>query len=332
MRVFVAGSTGVVGSRLIHALHSRGHAVSTLVRTYRQASWCRQAGAIPYIADGLSREAVLLAVHAAKPDAIIHEMTAFPEAMSFRSLKRDFAPTNLLRTLALDHLLDAAQECRVGRVLAQSHTGWPNERAGEGLKHEKDALDERPPAALAEALKAIRYLEKRVNNTSGVAGTVLRYGVLYGPGTAFGPDGMVFEAVRRRQLPLVGRAGGVWSFIHVDDAVSATVRALESGAMGTFNIVDDHPAAVRTWLPFTAQLLGAPAPARIPAWLARWIIGGAGVSWMCDIRGSSNAKAREVLGWQPRYPDWRDGFTAMVIGKLLKQVFDVTEQVPQGAV
>ena len=311
MRVFIAGATGVFGSSLIRALRERGHTVQVMLRNERQAEWARAKGAEPYIADGLDKAGVLAAVRAAKPQAIVHEMTAFPEKMSFRSIRRDFRTTNLLRTKALDNLLEAAEDMGVGRFVAQSHTGWPNARTGTSLKTEDDALDPQPPDDLAEALAAIAYLENRVANALHLVGSVLRYGVLYGPDTAFGPGGMIFEAVRRRRVPLVGRAGGTWSFVHVDDAVDATVMALEHGVIGVFNIVDDEPAAVSAWLPLLARLLDAPAPMRIPVWLARLAIGDVGVSWMCDIRGSSNRKAKERLGWRPVYPTWREGFATM---------------------
>jgi 2-alkyl-3-oxoalkanoate reductase len=142
----------------------------------------------------------------------------------------------------------------------------------------------------------------------GIHGTVLRYGGFYGPGTSLGKGGVFLEAVRRRQFPIVADGAGVWSFIHIDDAATATLAAIESGRTGVYNIVDDDPAPVAEWLPALAAAIGAKPPRRVPAWLARLLVGEQGVVMMTESRGASNAKAKRELGWRPAYPSWRSGF------------------------
>jgi nucleoside-diphosphate-sugar epimerase len=139
---------------------------------------------------------------------------------------------------------------------------------------------------------------------------VLRYGAFYGPGTSLAPGEEQFELIRRRRFPLVGGGRGVWSFIHVADAADATVAAVEQGARGVYNVVDDDPAAVSEWLPALAQQLGAKKPMRVPRVVGRLFAGEAGVTMMTDVRGASNAKAKRELGWRPAHPSWRQGLAA----------------------
>ena len=308
MTIFLAGATGAVGQRLLPLLIACGHRVIATTRTPEKVERLRAHGAEPVVADGLDREAVIRAVVAARPDAIVHQMTALASMPSLKRFDAEFALTNRLRIEGTIHLLAAAVAASTPRFVAQSYTGWPNERRGGAIKTEADPLDPTPPESMRQALDAIRALERMTLNTPGVAGTVLRYGSLYGPGTSLAADGEIVQSIRRRQLPLVGGGAGVWSFIHVDDAARATERALASGAPGTYNIVDDDPAAVSTWLPALAGAVGAKPPFRVPAWIGRFAIGDAGLSMMTRIRGSSNAKAKRVLGWTPAYGSWREGF------------------------
>jgi nucleoside-diphosphate-sugar epimerase len=149
-------------------------------------------------------------------------------------------------------------------------------------------------------------LERMVLNAQDVTGIVLRYGSFYGLGTSLSPGGKILEMVLRRQL-LVGNGAGVRSFIHIDDAAHATQLAIEHGTPGLYNIVDDDPTEVAVWLPELARAIGAKPPYHVP-WLGRLVIGDAGLSIMTTIRGSSNAKAKRILGWQPEYASWRYGF------------------------
>ena len=228
-----------------------------------------------------------------------------------RSLKRfddEFAVTNRLRTEGTSHLVAAATVAGARKIVAQSYTGWPNQRQGGRVKTEADPLDSDPPSTMTRTLDAIQTLEHIVLHADALNGIVVRYGSLYGPGTSISCKGEIVEMVRQRKFPLVGNGAGVWSFIHVDDAARATQLAIERGAPGLYNIVDDEPAEVSEWLPELARAVGARPPVRLPAWIGRFAIGEAGVSMMTKIRGSSNAKAKRALGWQPEYASWRDGF------------------------
>jgi nucleoside-diphosphate-sugar epimerase len=242
------------------------------------------------------------AVAAAEPDAIIHQLTALSGKLDLKHFDRTFAATNALRTTGTDNLLAAAQATEVRRFIAQSFTGWPNERTGGRVKTEADRLDPSPPRAQRESLAAIQHLERAVL-AAPLEGVVLRYGGFYGPGAS---DPMVAE-VRRRRLPIVGDGGGIWSLIHIDDAAAATVAALTAGR-GIYNIVDDDPAPSAEVISTLAEAVGAKPPRHLPVWLARLAAGEVGVAFLTQIRGSSNAKAKRELGWSPYWASWRDGF------------------------
>jgi nucleoside-diphosphate-sugar epimerase len=302
MRVFLAGAAGALGRRLVPQLVAGGHSVVATTRSQAKFDLLSQLGAEPIQLDGLDAAAVGAAVANAEPDAIVHQMTALAGKANLRRFDHTFATTNRLRTIGTDNLLAAAHATGVGRFVAQSFTGWPNERTGGPVKSETDPLDATPPKAQRETLAAIRYLERAVVNAP-LDGVVLRYGLFYGPG---GWDDMI-ELVRRRRMPIVGDGSGIWSLVHLDDAASATVAALERGH-GTYNIVDDDPAPVADVLTTVAQIIGARPPRHVPVWLARLAAGDVGVSMMTRVRGSSNAKAKRELGWAPQWSSWRDGF------------------------
>jgi len=302
MRVFVAGAGGAIGRRLVPQLVARGHEVFASTTRAEKVPPLRALGAEALVMDGLDAASVGEAIARTEPEVIVHEMTALAGVGDLKHFDDSFAVTNELRTKGTDNLLAAAQAVGALRFVAQSYTGWPNTREGGPVKTEGDPLDPTPPKNQSRTLAAIRQLELAVLNAP-LEGVVLRYGSLYGPGAS---DELV-ELVRRRKLPIVGDGGGVWSWIHVDDAASATVAAIERGRRGTFNVVDDEPARVAEWLPYLAEALGAKPPRRVPVWLARLVIGEVGVSMMTRIRGSSNAKAKRELGWTPRWT-WRDGF------------------------
>jgi nucleoside-diphosphate-sugar epimerase len=308
MRIFLAGATGAVGKQLVPALLSAGHHVTGMTRTAAKASALSAAGAEPVIADALDRGAVMAAVARARPDVVIHQVTALSALRNLRNFDREFALTNRLRTEGTDHLLAAAQAAGARQFVAQSFTGWPNRREGGRVKTEEDPLDPDPPPAMRRSLDAIRQLEAKLSNARGLTAIVLRYGSFYGPGTSIAQDGDIVEMVRRRKFPLFGNGAGVWSFLHIKDAANAALRAVERGLGGTYNIVDDEPAEVALWLPFLAQAVGAPPPVHLPAWLGRILLGEVGLSMMTRIRASSNAAARRALGWHPAYSTWREGF------------------------
>ena len=308
MKVFVAGATGAVGRRLVPLLIAQGHSVVGMTRAPEKAEPLRALGAEPAVADALDRDAVMEAVAGARPDAVIHQLTALTGLKSFRRFDRDFAMTNRLRTEGIDHLLEAARAAGAQRLVAQSYGNWNYRPTGDGPKAEEDPLDPDPPANQAETLAAIRYLEQAVTGAQGIDGIALRCGNFYGPGTALALDGDLVELVRKRRLPIIGDGGGVWSFAHVDDVATATIAALERGAPGIYNVADDEPAPVAEWLPELARQVGGKPPRRVPVWLGRIAAGEVGVSMMTRIRGASNGKAKRELGWQPRYASWREGF------------------------
>jgi 2-alkyl-3-oxoalkanoate reductase len=302
MRVFVAGASGAIGTKLVPQLVDRGHEVIGTSRSAEKAEHIRALGAEPVALDLLDRAAVRRAVLEAAPDAIVHQATALAELTFSRNFDRTFAKTNRLRTEGTDALLAAAHEAGVGRFVAQSFASFRTAREGGPVKTEDDPLDPAPPAKARESMAAMRYLEEVVTNAGGIA---LRYGIFYGAAN----DGLI-EPVRKRQYPIVGDGGGVASFIHLDDAAAATVLALEHDGPGIFNVVDDEPAPVREWLPVLAQALGAGPPRRFPRWLARLFAGDVAVVMGTEARGASNAKANRELGWEQRYPSWRHGFMA----------------------
>ncbi|MFY9825225.1 MAG: NAD(P)-dependent oxidoreductase [Thermoanaerobaculia bacterium] len=308
MRIFLAGATGAIGERLVPLLVAGGHQVVATTRTPAKLERLRAQGAEPVVVDGLDRDAVMKAVVAARPDAIVHQMTALASMRSLKHFDEEFAVTNRLRTEGTSHLLEAARAAGTPRFVAQSYAGWPSERRGGRITTEEDPLDSGPPKTMTRSLAAIRELEHSVTETAGIAGTVLRYGSLYGPGTSVSEQGEIVALIRQRKFPLVGDGAGVWSFLHVADAARATQLALERDRPGLYNIVDDEPAEVSVWLPYLAEVLGAKPPIRLPAWLARFVLGDAGVWMMTQIPGSSNAKAKRELGWQPEFASWRDGF------------------------
>lgn len=313
MRIFLAGGSGAVGRRLVPLLAAAGHHVTASTRTSAKAGALRTAGAEPVVLDLLDRGAVMAAVAAARPDVIIHQATALVGVHSLKDFDREFSVTNALRSEGTDHLIEAGRAAGARRLVAQSYSGWPNVREGGRVKTEDDPLDPHPPRTMARSLEAIRHLETAVSRLRDMTGIVLRYGSFYGPGTSigFGPGGEpgdVLRLVQGRKFPVIGGGGGVWSFTHIEDAAAAAWVAAERGEGGIYNIVDDEPAEVSVWLPELAQAIGAKPPYRVPAWLVRPMVGEAMLVMLTTARGSSNAKAKRVLGWQPRYATWRDGF------------------------
>jgi len=310
MRVFVAGATGAIGKQLVPRLVEAGHEVHGMTRSESKQAMLHELGAVPVVADALDPDQVAEAVGRARPEVIVHQLTAIG-AVDMRYFDRDFALTNRLRTEGTDHLLSAGQAVGVRRFVAQGVGGYgAYARTGGPVKTEQDPLDPTPAREMRETLAAIRHLEEAVLGARWTEGLVLRYGVFYGPGTSLAPGAEQFELVRRRKFPLVGDGGGVWSFIHVADAAEATVAAVERGSRGVYNVVDDDPAPVAKWLPALAQELGAKKPMRVPRFIGRLFAGEAGVVMMTDVRGASNAKAKRELGWRPAHPSWREGFSA----------------------
>jgi 2-alkyl-3-oxoalkanoate reductase len=300
MRVLVAGASGALGSRLVPQLIDAGHDVIGTHKSPEGAELLRTLGAKPVLLDLLDARAVRKAVLENEPDAIVHEATALANVKLGRNFDKIFARTNELRTKGTDALLAAAREAGVRRFVAQSFASYRYAREGGPIKTEDDPLDPTPPPNTEESSGAMTYLEQVVTNFGGIA---LRYGVFYGAAN----DGLI-KPVRRRWYPIVGDGSGIVSWIHLEDAATATVLALEQDGAAIYNIVDDDPAPVREWLPVLAQALDAKPSRHLPTWLARLLAGEAAVVIGTEARGASNAKARRELGWTLRYPSWRHGF------------------------
>jgi nucleoside-diphosphate-sugar epimerase len=305
MRVFVAGGTGVIGQRLVPQLVARGHQVTATTTSAAKLGLLEQLGAEAVVMDGLDAASVGEAVAEARPDTIVNQMTGLSHAHAgkpnLRRSDRFFATTNRLRSEGIDHLLAAAEATGVDHVVTQSHASMNGRRQGGWVKTEEDPLE------VIDGTKAINHLEDVVVSAGGA---VLRYGGFYGAGAW---DDQL-ELVRKRLLPLVGGGTGHVSWVHVDDAASATVLAVEQMARGVFNIVDDDPAPSSEWLPYLAQCVGAKPPRRVPAWLVRLLAGEMTVGMLTEGRGFSNAKAKRELGWELRHPSWRQGFKAELSG------------------
>jgi 2-alkyl-3-oxoalkanoate reductase len=305
MRVFVAGASGVIGRPLLPRLVAAGHEVTGMTRRAERAEEIRAVGATAVVCDVFDAAALTAALAAAKPEAVIHALTALPHRFNPKS---DYlAPTNEIRVTGTRNLLAAAQAAGARRVLAES-IAFLYRPEGSWVKDEEAPAFTDAPGIFGPAYGAALDLERQVLGTAGIEGLVLRCGWLYGPGTFYDRDGSQAEDVRKRRLPIVGAAGGTFSFVHADDVATAFLAALERGAPGVYNVVDDEPARVSEWLPVAAAGAGAKPPRHLPAWLGRLAAGEAGMSMMTQIRGCSNAKAKAELGWEPVWPTWRDGF------------------------
>ena len=305
MRVFVAGASGAIGRPLVPALLEAGHQVTGMTRHSERAEEIRATGAEAVVCDVFAPEALIAAVAAAKPDVVVHELTALPEELDPRRKGVYFA-TNRIRTEGTRNLIAAAQAAGARRFVAQS-IAFMYKPGGAAVKVETDPRLTTAPGDFGGSVEATNDLERQTLNASGLEGVVLRYAFFYGPGTSYASDGYQAKEVRRRRFPIIGDGSGTFSFIHVDDAAKATVAACERGEPGVYNIADDDPAPVRDWLPVYAQAVGAKPPRRVPVWLAR-LVGGPAAGLVNTMSGASNARAKAELGWRPRWPSWRQGF------------------------
>jgi 2-alkyl-3-oxoalkanoate reductase len=309
MHIFLAGATGAIGRSFISQALEHGHTITGTTRSADKAPRLAQAGITPVVVDGLDRDGLIAAITDAKPDAVVHQMTALATMTDFRKIDEAFVDTDRLRVEGTDNLLAGARAAGVKRIVVQSFAGYllgdPQQRALP-----EDAPIGAAPKKLRRSQAAMRHAEQA---TLDAGGTVLRYGGFYGPGTGMAPGADQWEAVAARKFPLVGNGAGVWSFVHVDDAASATLAALEQDARGLFHVTDDEPAPVREWLPALAQAIGAPQPRHVPRWVAR-LMGEHLAVLMTDVSGASNAKIKRELGWAPRWPTWREGFSALGAG------------------
>ena len=306
MRVFVAGASGAIGRPLVPRLVAAGHEVTGTTRSEERAEAIRAAGARSAICDALDADALRAAVVEAAPQVVVHELTALPHRFNPRD-KQMYAPTNRVRREGTRNLIAAAQVAGAQRLVCESIAFAYATGERPEVKEEDAPLALEAPLPFGDSVRAIEEMERAVVGPGGLEGLVLRYGWFYGPGTYFADDGSVARDVRRRRLPVIGKGVGRYSFVHVDDAASATVAAVERGAPGVYNVVDDEPAPQREWLSVYADSMGAKKPLRVPVWVARLAMGK--IATMADVQaGASNAKARRELGWGPRWPSWRQGF------------------------
>ena len=312
MRVFVAGGTGALGRPFIAALRAAGHAPTVMTRRPDRAAALRDAGVEAVVADAFDAAAVRAAVLAARPEVVVHQLTAIPERLQPRRYAELLEPTNRLRRETIGTFARAAAEAGTRRLIAQS-VAFMLRPQGGWVKDETAPLWTDAPGGTRNAVDALRVLEDTTLGTGGVEGVVLRYGFFYGPGTTYAPGGYFAEEVRRRRFPIVGEGSGRFSFIHVDDAAAATVLALDHGGPGIYHVTDDEPAPARDWVPAMAAAMGAKPPHRVPLWLAR-LGAGSTAATMTSMRGASNAKAREELGFAPRFSTYREGFRAVFAG------------------
>lgn len=311
MRILLAGGSGAIGQRLIPMLVRSGHEVLASTRTPEKMQQLREIGAEPVLLEALNREAVFQALAAAAPHTVIHMLTALPRRLHPRRAQRDLAVNDRLRDDGTRDLIAASQKAGVKRVIAQSVAFLYMPLAGAAgrlpLRTEEDPLDFAAPKQLMNSVNALDSLERTVRAAEGIEGIVLRFGYLYGPGTAFASDGAVVEQVQQQKLPIVGGGEAVWSFVHIDDATRAVLDALH-GRRGVYNVVDEEPSPVREWLPELARAVGAPPPRHMPALLSRALVGAYGTSLMGRGDGASNELAKRELGWRPQIASWRDGF------------------------
>lgn len=306
MRVFVAGSSGAIGRPLVRQLVAAGHEVTGTTRREERAAEIRAAGATAVVCDVFDPAALTAAVGTAAPEVVVNQLTSLPE--DFNPRKIDYGPTNRARLEGGGNLMRAALAVRARRYVAQS-IAFIYAPEGGLVKDESAPVFEDAPAPFDEGVRAMVAHEREVLGSDGIEGLVLRYGQFYGPGTYYEPGrGSIARQVERRMLPIVGSGAGMSSFVHVEDAAAATVAALDRGAPGIYNVVDDEPTPAQEWLPAYAEALGARPPRRVPTWLARLAGGRFAVLFGTELRGAANAKAKRELGWQPRYASWRQGF------------------------
>jgi nucleoside-diphosphate-sugar epimerase len=306
MRVFVAGASGAIGRPLVPKLVAAGHEVAGMTRSETSAEAVRAAGARAAVVDVFDSGALHAAMREAAPEVVIHQLTSLPDRMDFRD-KDLYTLTNRLRTEGTRNLMEGARAAGAGRFISQS-IAFAYRNDGSRVKTEDDPLLDSAPAPFDGGVTALREMEAMVLEADGIDGLVLRYGFFYGSGTHYGRDGAIVADVRRRRLPIVGRGGGVFSFIHVDDAADATLAAIERGGPGIYNVADDEPAPMSEWVPVLADAAGAKRPLRVPVWLAKLVGGKQAATFASELRGASNAKAKRELSWTPEHPSWRTGF------------------------
>lgn len=308
MRVFVAGATGVIGRPLVARLLEAGHDVVGATRSPERAEKLREIGVKPAVLDARDTDALRAAVMEAEPEVVINQLTNLPDKINYRKPAETFGPSNELRGIVGPVLAGLAAEAGTRRLISQSVCFY-YASTGKRAHSEEDPLLELPPEIpMSRSLTAQTTLERATLETPGLEGIVLRYGYFYGPRVGSVPGGFTIDEVRRRRYPIVGDGAGIFSLVHVSDAAGATVAAVERGAPGIYNVSDDEPAPQSEWLPAYAEAIGARPPRRVPLWLAKLVAGRQAALMSTRLEGASNEKAKRELGWELRYPSWREGF------------------------
>jgi nucleoside-diphosphate-sugar epimerase len=257
------------------------------------------AGAV--IGDALDAASVRAAIARVRPDAVINQLTSLPRHYTPAEMKGAAERDSRVRREGNVNLLAGMRESGVHRYILQSSGFWY--APGPGLADESSPLAADATPGVAAGVRTYVELEMTALRTSGIDSVAMRYGFFYGPGTWYTKADDMGEQVRRLQVPIIGAGQGVWSFIHIEDAASATVTALEC-APGTYNIVDDHPSPQRVWLPAFASFCGAPEPLQITEQEAVATSGADSVYYATRLRGASNEKARHELNFRPRPLEW----------------------------
>jgi len=306
MRVLVAGATGAIGRRLVPLLVREGHEVVAITRSESKLPLLDDFGARGEVADAYDRDALVAVAERRQPEAIIHELTDLPASLKPNKLKAAYEANNRVRRLGTDNLLAAARAADVRRIVAQSSAFW-YQPDGRPVKDEDAPLHTSAGEPIGEAVRTMAGIETDLLSAEGLETVILRYGIFYGPGTWYHPDGDIGQQIRKHRYPIIGKGQGITSFVHIDDAARATVLAL-SAPPGVYNIVDDHPAPASEWLPALAEAIEAKKPMHAPAWVAKMMAGKGTVDWLESQRGASNERAKRQLGWELQYPDWRTGF------------------------
>jgi nucleoside-diphosphate-sugar epimerase len=309
MRIFVAGGTGAIGRPLVSALAAAGHEVTVYARTPDKVTALGLPGVVPAVGDAFDTDTLTRAVNDARPEVVVNQLTALPKTANPIAIKKGFDATSRLRTEVSGVLVRAALAAGARRVVAQSISFVY--RPGPGVRTEQDPLWTDAKGQIGALARSLAKLESETLGAD-LEGVVLRYGTYYGPGTYVAPGGLYATLISRRILPVPGEGGGLFGLVHIDDAVSATLDALD-GPVGVFNVVDDIPARASEWMPFAAELLGAKRPRTVPPTLARFAAGPFMTYLMCEQPAVANARAKAELGWTPVHPDWHEGLREVLV-------------------
>jgi 2-alkyl-3-oxoalkanoate reductase len=302
MRVLIAGSTGVLGKRLVRLLTDDGHDVLGLTRNARGDAIVRENGGTAIRADLFNPDAISSLVE--RTDAIIHVATAIPKKQ--RPSASDWEMNDRIRVEGVNSLIDVARQTGAKHLIFQSVV-WVARPDDQSHFNEVDPPN---PDAITESAVTAEQLALAAGENSELSVTILRGGWLYGPDAwhtrTFG------EALRKRMMPIVGDGSAYWSILHADDAARAFITALEQQPEGIFHVVDDEPVQVRDFFTWLAGRLGAKRPLRVPAWLAKLAAGPFAARFATTSTITDANRFKDATGWKPQYSDYRAGLDQVV--------------------